>query len=100
MDMISGRPIAAVRVEGTIANRRGAIPWEFDEPLPGVIAALESLRKTHFVILVTSATANSTFIPYLYRYIADNAIPYDDVWAGFGIPDAELWVDNKAVRII
>lgn len=88
MDYVTGKPIAAVKLEGTISVD-GKVK-------PGVIEKLKELQKTYYIKIVSPRIVDSGGVIKVFSVLRENNIPYDEVWALPGIPDAELWLDDAA----
>lgn len=100
-DLLTGKPIAAVRLEGTITEGGDAAAYDVGTLRAGVKELLEDLRKTHYVIVVSGLmfACGGVGAKIALDFIVRNAVPYDELWASFGIPDADVWIDNKSKRL-
>lgn len=99
MDTVTGRPLAAVRLEGTLADGVDCLRRLVGDPKPGAAAAMEELRKTHFVVVVSTLARLYGGPGAILSWLVYSGIPYDDVWAIPGFPDADLVVDDSAVPL-
>lgn len=91
---VTNKPVVVVKVEGTLRSR------ETDEPIADAVAAVELLREGGaYVVLVSAEAHTSTGLQFLNDWIVRNSIPYDEVWASFGIPPADQWYDNEAMTL-
>ena len=95
-DLISGRKVASVRLEGTITTKRD-LPFDLGDPKPGAITRLQALQQQGYrIVIVTGLTATQNGTRIAFKYLADNGIPYDDVFCTFGTPAAEKVIDDNA----
>lgn len=100
MDLISGKKVAAVRLEGTVTDKTD-VPFDIGLPRPGAVEALRALQaEGYHVILISSLTKTQHGTRIAFKYVADNAIPYDEIFCSFGLPAAEKWFDNAAEKLV
>ena len=93
------KPVAAVRLEGTITDDADPDVLDFGTLRPGVKEKLAKLHETHFIIVVSPSTKYSSGARLLYAYLMDLGLAFGDVWCGEGLPSASLWVDDTAVKL-
>lgn len=85
--------VAAVRFEGVVEDEDGSI-------IDGAIDKLESLRADdRYIVLVSPKTQTVLGKNALMHAIVFAGVPYDEVWEGHGIPEADEWYDNNAQKI-
>jgi hypothetical protein len=87
------KPIAVVRFEGTICD------WETGKPVDGALARIEKLRETHYVLVVSALASDTATTRLLMDWLITHGSPYDDVWLREGIPSADVWYDDKALKL-
>ena len=99
MDLLTGKKVCVVRLEGTITDKAD-LPVYFGVVKEGVRDKLDALRKEGwFVMIVTGATKTTHGTRMAYKFLADEGIPYDDLFASFGLPPAERWIDDNAEKM-
>jgi len=96
------KPRIVVDFDGTIAD--DVFP-EMGDPRPGVIEALNKLKKEGFEIIIHSCRTGSYFKDLLFddqfemikEYMGYYKMPFDSIW----VPDkpiASAYIDDKAVK--
>lgn len=90
------KPVAAVTIEGTLTTGGDPDLFDFGEWLPHAITKLEKLRETHFVLLVSPSLRSITATKNLLARLHREAIPFDDIWCGDGVPTCAVRYDNEA----
>jgi len=109
---LSGPPVAAVDLDGTISHYDG---WKGDEhfgaPLEGAKEFLADLRGTHRVVIYTTRTkADDVRLDRGWRgahdlaelvanWLDKNGLLYDEIYTGQGKPLADVYVDDRAVPV-
>lgn len=83
------KPIAVVRLESCLQDSEGG-PSEYG------IERMRDLAKTHYLYVVTPLAWNLDGLRAVFRWLAQYDVPYNDVWAGSGIPEADLWFDTQS----
>lgn len=86
------KPTVAVRFEGTIL--KGS--WDEGEANDEVIGRLKSQAELIYIVIVTPLTQSLGGYKVVLDFLVRNEVPYDEVWAGNGIPDTDHWWDNNA----
>lgn len=86
------KPVAAVRLEGTLCD-------ENRDPKPDGLAMLETLRESHFIVIVTPLAHTDTGLRLAYEFLIEHSVAYDELWASPGIPPADVWYDNEALTL-
>ena len=99
MDILTGKKVCAVRLENTITE--GAdLPYSLGTVRAGAREKLEAIRKEGYhVVIVSGLTNTQNGTRLTYKFIADQAIPYDDLFCGFGLPAADRWIDDRAEKL-
>lgn len=98
-DKMSGKKICVVRLEGTL-TKNPDLPVYLGEPRPEAIEKVRALQKEGwFIMIVSGATITQHGTGQAFKYIADNQIPYDDLFCSYGLPPAERWIDDRAERL-
>lgn len=92
MNPIDNRPVAAVRMEGTLCD-------ENREPIPGALDLLKILAETHYIVIVTPLTHSAPGTKIAYEWLRSYTVPYDDLWCAPGLPAADVWYDNEAMTL-
>lgn len=93
------KPLAAVRLEGTITTGGDPDLLNPGTVIPGVVEKLEKLYETHDVLILSPAVKYPRGAKMLYDFLIGNLIAFTDVWCGDGLPSADLWIDNNAVKL-
>lgn len=101
---MSGQKYVCVDLDGTIAHYK---EWQGDEvfgdPVEGVQAALEQLRKDGWKIIIYTTRSNQTLIE---SYLNKNSIPFDYINynpdqpknAIRGKPYADAYIDDRGIQ--
>src|SRR5438045_3816439 len=97
-----------IDVDGVICELRKPEQTYGDlAPLPGAVEKMTALKQAgHYLILCTArhmATCNSNIGLVVARqgktlldWLAENNIPYDEIW--FGKPHADVYLDDNGLR--
>lgn len=78
--------VAAVRLETCLQDENG------DASEYGLERAKE-LAETRFLVIVSPKAQTALGLREVYRFLGNHSVPYGDVWASPGIPDAAEWYD-------
>lgn len=95
-------------VDGVIADHAGDLPYVDRQPYPWVAQKIRDLKEAGHVIIFCTARYMRLFDGdqesaahagryQLIRWLEKHGIPYDEIY--LGKPSADLYVDDKAVRI-
>lgn len=93
------KPVAAVRLEGTITEGADPDMRNFGTLKAGALEKLNALHDTHSILVVSAAVKYVNAAKELWLFLIDNNIPFMDVWCGDGLPSADVWVDDNAVKL-
>jgi hypothetical protein len=96
---MSTKPVAAVHLEGTITLNADPDLLNFGDVKEGVRAKLEALHKTHIVLVMSPAVKYPLGAKRLWNFLIENDLSFSDVWCGDGLPSADVWVDDNAVKL-
>lgn len=85
--------VAAVRYEGVFEDAEGNL-------IDGSIEKAQALQDDgRYIVLVSPKTQTTVGLQMLMQQIVVCGIPYDEVWQGFGIPEADEWYDPNAMGL-
>lgn len=93
------KPVAAVRLEGTLTDNADPDLIYFGDLKPGVREKLASLEDTYTIIVVSAACKYDSGARRLWNFLIDSDLAFTDVWCGSGLPSADVWVDDTAVKL-
>ncbi len=94
VESVAGRGTVAVDFDGLICPNWSDSDRALDPPVPGSVAALESLKSRGFNILVLSSRPESAVKMYLETF----GIPYDLILAGAGRkPFFRVLIDDRGI---
>lgn len=51
------------------------------------------------VIIVSAVCKYPRWYSFLYRWLVNERVDFSDVWAGDGLPYADVYVDDEAVKL-
>jgi 5'(3')-deoxyribonucleotidase len=93
------KPVAAVRFEGTIAENADPDLLDFGSLKPGALEKVKKLHDTHSILVVSATVKYPRGVKLLYLWLIEHLVDFTDVWCGEGLPSADLWVDDNAVKL-
>lgn len=93
------KPIAAVVLEGTVVTHTDPDLFIIGDWIAGVHEKLETLSKTHYILLVTPIAKTNRGASLLMSRLYEDGIPFDEIWMGNGLPHAEVRYDNGAQKL-
>ena len=84
--------VVAVDYHGTIKVN--------DQPNKEVVDKLKEMRANgyHIIVYTSGITRNPGIIGGITNWLNDRQIPFDEVWQRQGKPDADIYIDDKAIR--
>lgn len=87
--------IVAVDFDGVIHDQANPKPGRrMGLPLPGAKDALTRLKQDGHTVIIHSCCRAGVIADWMAYY----EIPYSSIWQGNGKPQADYYVDDKAVR--
>lgn len=90
------KPIATVSIEGSLTTAADPALLDFGSYRPGVKEKLTKLRETHYVVIVGAILNTYNGLKLVLDRLQSDGIPYDEVWAGNGQPEAAVRFDDDA----
>lgn len=93
--------------DGTIATYDGwKGPDNFGQPMKNTIDKLKKEKQNGSMIVIHTCRLNPELQKdgvnskeLLMKWLADNDVPYDDIWVGEGKPIADEYWDDRAVNV-
>lgn len=91
MSFPTDKTVVAVRVEGNLFDSSG-------DPLSAGILKLNELHDsgTVYVVLLSPDVESDVRLKLLWDRLHVAGVKYDEVWASFGIPRADIYIDGEA----
>jgi len=83
--------IVAVDFHGTIRDHQGNVIESMKQKLGEFKNA-----GYHIIVYTSGITRNPSILNGINQWLRDNGIPYDEIWARMGKPDADIYVDDKS----
>ena len=93
------KPIASVRLEGTVTDGGDPEAWDFGTVRKDALSALAKLQETHYILIVSPTIRYTIGAKMLMQFLYDNGVPFDEIWMGSGVPLAAVHYDNKALTL-
>lgn len=61
---------------------------------------LQEMREAgyHIIVYTAGITKNPSILNGINTWLTENSVPYDEVWARMGKPDADIYIDDKSVN--
>jgi len=86
------KKIAAIDYHGTIMVN--------DKPNIELVDKMKEMREKgyHIIVYTSGITESPGSMNGIREFLDANDIPYDEVWARMGKPDADIYIDDKAVN--
>lgn len=78
--------VACVRAETCLLEDDGAAR-------PEAVGRMGELSADHYLIVVSPLAQSSRGLSLLMYRLSSAGIPYDEVWCGTGVPEADVWYD-------
>lgn len=84
--------VVAVDYHGTIKVN--------DMPNQAVVDKMKEMKANgyHIIIYTSGITANPSTLNGIQTWLEERQIPYDEIWQRQGKPDADIYIDDKAVN--
>lgn len=101
------RRAVCVDLDGVLARYDGWNgPDKIGKPIPGAREFLESLREKYRVVVYSSRLSSDSagreeilrMRHFIEKWLTENGLPFDEVYAGIGKPLAVAFIDDRAVR--
>lgn len=90
---------AAVSLEGSIVEGADPTLFEVGRLRPGIEGRLAALHASYRIIIVSPILNTNRGVRILTAWLYDNNVPFDDLWMGSGMPYADVWVHDEAVKL-
>jgi hypothetical protein len=92
--------IAVVAVKDTLDDGTGFGSLSPGEPARDAKIVLERLKRDGYYIIIADSFANSQeSVRILIHWLHQHELVYDDIWLGYGMPQAELYVNNNSKKV-
>jgi hypothetical protein len=97
--MIRENRTAVVRLEGTLAEViEGPPVLSVGTPIEGAAEKLTALAREYRVVIVSPLLNTDLGHRLVFAWLLDHGFSagYDELWVGYGLPDGDLYIDNRA----
>lgn len=86
----------AVHLEGTLTDDELT-----QKPDPVTLEVLFTIaaRGQWRIYVVTPKAQTTRGLQMVQRWLLDHAVPFDEVWAAWGYPEADHVINNRAIRV-
>lgn len=83
------KTVLAVRAEGNLFDQN-------NDAIPAAVAKLNALADTSYIIITSSSVDTHAGVRLLFDRLNVAGVRYDEVWASYGIPKADIYIDAEA----
>lgn len=83
------KTILAIRAEGNLFDQN-------NDAIPSAVQKLNALADTSYIIVTSPSVDTHAGVRLLFDRLNVAGVRYDEVWASYGIPKADLYIDGEA----